>query len=57
MFDVIYMFEGGQLLAAGSLEQLLLGCEPFRVQWERYRKTGAFPSVRPDVMLALVVCC
>ncbi len=39
MFDMIYMFEHGVIVARGSFTQLLESSERFAKQWEQYSKT------------------
>lgn len=39
MFDMIYMFEHGVIVAQGSFAELLKSSERFAKQWEQYSKT------------------
>jgi ABC-type multidrug transport system fused ATPase/permease subunit len=39
MFDMIYVFDGGSIVAHGSFHKLLETSPLFREQWERYSKT------------------
>jgi ABC-type multidrug transport system fused ATPase/permease subunit len=39
MFDMIYMFEKGSIVASGSFEELLRTSPSFAEQWEKYTKT------------------
>ena len=39
MFDRIYMFEHGVIVAQGSFTELLESSERFAKQWEQYSKT------------------
>ena len=39
MFDRIYLFENGAILASGSFEMLLETSDSFAEQWEKYTKT------------------
>lgn len=40
MFDTIYYFKGGKILASGTLNGLLASSEEFQELWERYHRTG-----------------
>lgn len=38
LFDCIYFFQKGKIIASGSLEDLLNTCEEFQKIWEKYKK-------------------
>lgn len=38
MFDKIYMFSGGRIIASGSLQDLLATCPEFRELWSQYHE-------------------
>ncbi len=40
LFDRIYFFKGGKIIASGALHELLRDCEEFKNLWERYHKLG-----------------
>lgn len=39
MFDTIYYFENGKIIAEGSLDNLLQSSEKFRLMWNKYLET------------------
>ncbi len=41
LFDRIYFFRGGKLLASGSLDELIASSTDFAALWERYHRPGA----------------
>lgn len=40
LFDKIYFFKSGKIVASGSLSELLSSSEEFKILWERYHKVG-----------------
>ncbi len=40
LFDEIYFFKAGKIVASGSLEQLLQQSKEFKVLWDRYHKAA-----------------
>ena len=47
MFDTIYYFKGGKILASGTLHELLASSEEFQELWEKYHATGLRDEI-PD---------
>jgi len=39
LFDLIYYFDEGRIIASGSLEELMRSSERFRTMWEKYQET------------------
>ena len=39
-FDTIYLFDKGELIASGSLDELLKTSKEFKVMWDKYKRSG-----------------
>lgn len=38
MFDMIYFFDDGKIIASGKLQELLNGCQKFQEMWNEYNR-------------------
>jgi len=43
LFDCIYFFKGGKVIASGTLKELISNSEEFKTMWDKYRKQHKEP--------------